>query len=196
MEAIETFETAGFTVSLYQDDCGESPREWDNLGHMVCWHRRSNLGDEQVRPGEHAGSLEGFEKWLAQERKARVILPIYIYEHSGITITTSYAAYLRYPDKQWDAGQVGYIYVDAETIRQEYGVKRISTKLKQKVAEVLAGEVETYDQYLTGDVYGYVVRDEAGEHVDSCWGFFGLEYACQEAKAALASASNGKQATE
>ena len=119
-------------------------------------------------------------------------MPIYIYEHSGITITTSYAAYLRYPDKQWDAGQVGYIYVDAETIRKEYGVQRISTKLKKKVAEVLVGEVETYDQYLRGDVYGYVVKDEAGEHVDSCWGFFGLEYAIGEAQAALASASNGR----
>jgi hypothetical protein len=193
MEAIETFENAGFTASLYHDDCGESPRNWDNLGHMVCWHRRNNLGDEQVRPGEHAGSLKGFEKWLVQERKARVILPIYIYEHSGITITARYETYLTYPDKQWDAGQVGYIYVDEETIRKEYGVQRISTKLMRKVAEVLVGEVETYDQYLTGDVYGYMVEDEAGKHVDSCWGFFGLEYAKKEAQAALASASNGKK---
>jgi hypothetical protein len=193
MEAIETFENAGFMASLYHDENPESPREWDNLGHMVCWHRRTDLGDEQVRPGEHADSLKGFENWLVQERKARVILPIYIYEHSGITITARYEVYLRYPDKQWDAGQVGYIYVTADDIRKEYGVKRISQKLKKKVAELLVCEVSAYDQYLTGDVYGYVVKDETGEHIDSCWGFFGLECARGEAQAALASASNGQK---
>jgi hypothetical protein len=193
LETIETFEDSGFTVSLYHDECPESPREWDNLGHMVCWHRRSNLGDEQVRPGEHADSLEGFEKWLVQERKARVVLPIYIYEHSGITVTARYEVYLRYPDKQWDAGQVGFIYVTADDIRREYGVKRITKKVEAKAREVLQAEVDVYDQHLTGDVYGYIVKDEAGEHVDSCWGFFGLKYAREEAQAALASASNGKK---
>ena len=52
-------------------------------------------------------------------------------------------------------------------------------------------EVETYDQYLTNNVYGYeltktvfeqekcphcgeVIHEyEADENVDSCWGFFG-----------------------
>jgi hypothetical protein len=57
---------------------------------------------------------------------------------------------------------------------------------------VLEGEIKDYDQYLTGDVYGYVVKDEAGDRVDSVWGFFGLEYARSEAQAALAWASNGK----
>ena len=185
MEAIETFEAAGFTVSLYHEEDPESPREWDNLGKMVCWHRRSNLGDRTVRSQDFKDMEE-----LVASFEARVILPLYLYEHSGMTMRT-------YPfGDPWDSGQVGWIYATTEAIRKEYGVEHISDETEDKVKAVLRGEVETYDQYLTGDVYGYVVKDEAGEHVDSCWGFFGLEYACQEAKAALASASNGKQATE
>lgn len=42
------------------DTYPESPRNWDNLGTMVCWHRRYTLGDiqpEQQGPGEYLDSL-------------------------------------------------------------------------------------------------------------------------------------------
>lgn len=48
----------------------------------------------------------------------------------------------------------------------------------------MVAEVETYDQYLTGDVYGYVIESEDGTVDDSCWGFFGLDHCIGEAKEA------------
>ena len=191
MEAIETFETAGFTVSIYQEEDPGSPREWDNLGKMVCWHRRANLGDETIKTSNYQNMDE-----LVASFNALVCIPLYLYEHSGMTMTASYETYLRYPDRQWDAGQVGFIYVTEETLRKEYSIQPgqdIPPETLALVKQVLVGEVEEYDQYLTGDVYGYVVKDTAGEHVDSCWGFFGLEYAREEAQAALASASDKKE---
>jgi len=38
-------------------------------------------------------------------------------------------------------------------VREEYGVKRISQELIEKVTEVLVGEVKTFDMYLTGELY-------------------------------------------
>ncbi|SFD34817.1 hypothetical protein SAMN04488094_1403 [Tropicimonas isoalkanivorans] len=38
--------------------------------------------------------------------------------------------------------------------------------------DILRGEIVTYDAYLAGRVYGYVI-DQGGEEVDACWGFFG-----------------------
>lgn len=35
----------GYTIKIYHDEDAESPRDWDNLGEMVCFHRRYNLGD-------------------------------------------------------------------------------------------------------------------------------------------------------
>jgi hypothetical protein len=36
---VDTFPVNGLTVTLsYDEDC-PSPREYDNLGTMVCWHR-------------------------------------------------------------------------------------------------------------------------------------------------------------
>ena len=41
-----------------------------------------------------------------------------------------------------------------------------------------------YDQYLTGQVYGYVVEDQERNRLDSCWGFYGIEDVKAEAKQA------------
>ena len=35
-----------YTLKIEQDDCAESPREWDNVATMVCWHRNYSLGDK------------------------------------------------------------------------------------------------------------------------------------------------------
>jgi hypothetical protein len=97
-------------------------------------------------------------------------LPVYIYDHSGITInTTGFHC-------PWDSGQFGFIYVAKEKVRSEYSVKRISKKLRSRIYDYLRAEIETYDNYLTGAVYGYIVTDEEGEEVDSCWGYYGYDH--------------------
>ncbi|HUX02457.1 MAG TPA: hypothetical protein VMY35_15960, partial [Phycisphaerae bacterium] len=49
----------------------------------------------------------------------------------------------------------------------------------QDAEACLRAEVSTYDDYLTGQVFGYVVEDEDGNDLDSCWGFYGEDY-CRE----------------
>ena len=46
-EPIEVLDIDGFKVKIFHDSAPQSPREWDNLGTMVCWHRKYCLGDEQ-----------------------------------------------------------------------------------------------------------------------------------------------------
>lgn len=53
--------------------------------------------------------------------------------------------------------------------------------------EVLREEVKTFDQYFTGQVFGYLIIDEDkdDEVVESCWGFYdnyNCEYILSEAK--------------
>ena len=69
-----------------------------------------------------------------------------------------------------------------EQIEKEYG--RFDVSALEKARTCLEGEVEVYDQYLTGDVYGYVVtkttvykhcKETKEEEVDSCWGFYGRD---------------------
>lgn len=165
----------GLVGKIYQDmDPADPRREWDNLGTMVCFHKRYVLGDK------HNYDLMDYESWwdfvaaLEKEHGPCVILPLYLYDHSGITIRC-------YPFTcPWDSGQVGYIFVSYAKLREEYGWKRITKARAAKITEHLKGEVETYDQYLIGEVYGYVLEDADGEELHSCWGFYGDKYIKKE----------------
>jgi len=37
--------SGNYTLKIVHDEDAQSPREWDNLGKMVCWHRNYNFGD-------------------------------------------------------------------------------------------------------------------------------------------------------
>jgi hypothetical protein len=96
-----------------------------------------------------------------------VWLPIYMYDHSSISLSTKPFGC------RWDSGQLGIIYVTKENIRKEYQTKRVTKKVLMQVRECLRGEVEEYHDYVSGNVHGYVLKDADDNEVDSCWGFIG-----------------------
>ncbi len=150
-----------YTIKIYQEDAPMNPREeWDNFGKMICWHKDYILGDK------HKWDLEDFQEYLQKNHKKIICLDLYLYDHSGITISTKPFSC------PWDSGQVGYIYTTYEDIRKEYNTKKVTKEIKEKVLALLKSEVEIYDRYLTGQVYGFVVEDNKGEVIDSCWGYF------------------------
>jgi hypothetical protein len=75
----------------------------------------------------------------------------------------------------WDSGKVGVIFVSKEKVRKEYGWKVITAKRTEQILKYLQGEVETFDQYLRGDVYGFR-KIVDGEEIESCWGFYGNDH--------------------
>lgn len=112
--------------------------------------------------------------------KHYIMLPVYMYDRSGVTLnTTGFSC-------RWDSGQVGWIYVSIADVKKQYGWKNMSQKRRELIKTYLRGEIETYAQYLEGDVWGYVITDDVTEEiVDSCWGFFGQEYCEEEAESAM-----------
>ena len=44
-QPVDTINYRGFEIKIYQDDMAENPREWDNIGRMLCKHRNYCLGD-------------------------------------------------------------------------------------------------------------------------------------------------------
>lgn len=159
-------------MRISYEECPESPRVCDNLGTMVCWHSRYDLGDK------HNYSIAEFKEKMKMQDM--VVLPLYLYDHSGITMNVA----RNYPfNCRWDSMQVGWIFCTYSKIRQEYKKIRISAELKMKVKDILVSEVATYDQYLRGDICGFEVVQvgtcnlgyEHEAHLDSCWGFYGTD---------------------
>jgi hypothetical protein len=109
-----------------------------------------------------------------------VILPLYLYDHGGISISTGKFSC------PWDSGQVGYIFMSYEKARSEWPSDKLEESI-EKSTRCLKSEVKEYDAYLRGDVVGWITEDEEGETIDSCWGFYPDEdgrhgYAIDEAK--------------
>lgn len=204
--SVETIEYKGHEIEIEQDMSPSNPcEEFDQLGTMVCSHSRYNLGHEQVTGGmsgwydylasnhdlvhesdwypEEHGKVEYEDyaaKWVEQNL---IVLPLYLYDHSGITIRT--AAF----SCPWDSGQVGFVYVHKDKVKTEYSWKRLTKARVEKVEGYLKAEVGVYDHYLTGSVYGYSI--EGPKCDDSCWGYYGYgegtdwDYMIQCAKDAI-----------
>jgi len=201
-DTIEEFKHAGCTIRIERDDDPpDNRKDCDNLGHMVCWHRRYDLGDEThhdadrdeyirdlVRPYINAAMcvIQGAdEPEIPQETIQAAFdehftrLDLYLYDHSGLSMAT-HPFHCR-----WDSGWIGWIHVSLDKVRAEVSsphagwdtkFKRSDGKfetLRQYAKRVLEAEVKEYNYQLTGECYGYIVEDKDGNHVDSCWGYYG-----------------------
>jgi len=143
-----------YRLEVILDTCPESPRQWDNLCTMVCSHRRYDLGDEQAK---NIDEYSSWDEWLQGEVYDRyggadnvVCLPLYLYDHSGITMnTTGFSC-------PWDSGQVGWIYVTKEKLRREtgYSDKELFSRDKHRIPEV--GERVRIRKF--GEDWGQVVE--------------------------------------
>lgn len=151
-------------LKIVRDEEGCNPREWDNLGRMYCWHRNYKLGDEPY----NLWTGKNPQEVLDELPKGSIVLPLYLMDHSGISMSTGAFSC------PWDSGQVGYIVATPEKIREAYMVKRITKTIRERATECLKQEVKTYDDYIRGNCWGFVVEyADNGEHVDSCFGFLG-----------------------
>ena len=160
------YEDENFKLVIRRDELADNPRVcFDNFGHMVCFHNKYCLGDRH-----DFSSPKEFIKTITD--KNSIILPLYLYDHSGITIST---APFSCP---WDSGQIGWIYITKEKAKEIYGVKEITKKIKEKIIDDLKLEVEVYNMYLTNEVYCYKLYKKEGENlieIDDCGGFYGFD---------------------
>ena len=81
---------SGLIVQVIADPDPRSPRENDNLGIMLCWHPDYTLGDEQFRSPEDVGgarSMREVAEYIRDELDGVFIIPLYLYDHSGISMT-------------------------------------------------------------------------------------------------------------
>lgn len=179
MEPIDTIEYKGYHINIYYDEYPENPREfYQPLGTMVCFHKRYNLGDINSNNPIHEVSdilsefydTDKIDDWLYEQNtfdflmskleNHAVILPLYLYDHSGITMnTTGFTC-------PWDSGKVGFIYVTFNKIKEEFSFKKLSAKRIKFITQCLINEVKEYDDYLTGRVYFLEVTDNDGEVIN------------------------------
>jgi hypothetical protein len=170
-----------YELKIERDEDPMNPRtEWDNLGTMVCFHKRYDLGDKTDYRSKDYDSWDELKQGILENEGEVVILPLYLYDHSGITISTSPFGC------NFDSGRIGFIFVSNHKIKKE-GID------ETKVIEYLESEVKTYDKYLTGEVYRYSIYEietcslghEHRNFVEGCGGYYGEDECRSEGESML-----------
>ena len=144
MNIAETIEHKGYTIEIMYDEDAQNPRDkdFDNLDTMVCFHKRYSLGDS-----EHGYKKEDFNSWdeleaqIIKDHNPVVINPLYLYDHSGITISISPFSC------PWDSGQIGWIFVSRKAALDNWqkNNKTSNKSLEAKVNRYINATVEEYE---------------------------------------------------
>lgn len=172
--AIKTLRLGSILISLRFDSDATSPRRaQDCFGHILFPHREYCLSD----PGEEHTfpTLEYFKRWRRSNRRV-IALPLILFR-LGYQMPQ-----LRIAQSNQEAE--GWLYVTAKEFRKAFG---LGVQAREYAERLLNAELEEYNSYLAGDVYGYTVHklNSDGQDVkclDSCWGYVGeVDYCWDEA---------------
>lgn len=171
MELYEQTAYKGHHIDIYYDADPQSPREWDNLGTFYTSHPHYRPEEDFYRHFERKEVFDEYRDFLDSFEKKYIALKIYLYDHSGLTISSGPFSC------PWDSGLFGMVAVSIEKVKKEYGWKKITAARRRKIESYLQREIDTYDQYLRSEVYGYRITPESDESdlLESGWGFFGDE---------------------
>lgn len=174
-EAIHTeTDPTGLSLIVSADPDPLNPREeFDHICTLVCWHRRYRLGD--------AHDWHDPQAFLrAMKTRPHLKLPLYLYDHSGITMaTTPFSC-------PWDSGQVGWVVLERKDFHHLGDPSDLESTVEDRAMAAMRGEVTEYDQFISGDVWWVRVEDAESDILDSGSGFYGLDHAIAEGRSMLA----------
>lgn len=180
----------GYTIKIFPDDSPESPRVWDNISKIFCLHGSYNIGDKHNYRSSSFDSWDEFRKQIEQDYHVvpNTMQQIRMYDHSGIGLAIGNKVYTYPYNCQWDSGWVGWIFATYDDVKKCMGWKRITAKRKKQLDDIIVGEFNTYNSYVQGEVYGFLVftPEDDEDAIDSCWGYVGdIDYCIQEAKSVV-----------
>lgn len=217
---IETIEYNGYLIETHYDGDANAndPREWCNLGQIVVWNTSNwKIGDKSQ--DLYTTTLACFLEECIEQKPYVLPLRFDDYGSHGCKLQV-YGEFD--PTYQFDYSDRinGFIYVTRERLMKEYSLdcpeaafmyaclvtdhiydEKNPDRVKHPaVCKILEQEIITYNHYLNGEVYGYVIKNLDGspagdyDYVDSCWGYIGeYDYMITEAKQWVDSAISHKQ---
>ena len=199
MNAIKTLEArlpngnkAKAELVYDQDSDVTNPREGDNLGTILIapskahWVASPDVAvDTSIplgkNPYEHWQNLR-HEQLKLKKSEIAIGYAITKHEHGSISLSLGYK-------QGWDYGVVGFVYVTKETLREEYGVGRITKSILAYAEKRLQDELDTLAHWLNGDCYGWQIKEyalddgldwEEVDTLDACWGYLDKEQALDD----------------
>lgn len=184
-ETIHSEEHEGWKVDVFHDWDAQSPASWDQLGTLVAFP--SLWREYRFAERESSGTEDD-----ALDRRGFALVARYLR-----LVENEFAVPFHFQDYGSGGGRLfagdedddnpsGFIVTTHERVNELCGTDP-KYHTREWIEEALRSELQEWGQYVEGDVWGYCVEGPGGVDHDSCWGFYGFEYACAEARSALES---------
>lgn len=172
-----------YRLKIEYDEYAESPREWDNLCTIFSQRGNWDISDKSFSYSREEAPAK-YEEFKARQDKGEILmLPVYMYDHSGQTIS------LGDFHERFDSGVCGFAFVEKKRIFDEYP-DTTEENWKEKAYKAIQVEIDIYDKYIRGETYSWLLeKAEETEHrrissgdtwitiewefYDACGGFLG-----------------------
>ncbi len=161
----KTIEYRGRAIEIIYDTYAVTPDEWGNGDLFLVYdHQDFFVERKGFDPTEIFESVSESGK---MEYDGYHVFPVFAYIHSGVSLSVGYE--IGQYRRSWDTSFKGFILAS----KTDFTTREIGYDGAKALCE-------EWNQYLSGDVYGY----DTG--TDSCWGYYGqegMENAISDAKA-------------
>jgi len=150
------------TIKIIPDSDNGGPDEWQDEGmFLVHYHTNFQVERNDIVTKEELGQLFHDEVKTIDVMKEYHIFFTKAYIHSGVSLALIESGKV-YPDEQWDVSRCGAVLVSKK-----------ETRLRKSAYKLASGLIETWNDYLSGNIYGYVTENKNGDIIESIWGFYG-----------------------
>lgn len=147
MQTIKQFTSHGLTIRIVPDEDVEPPHDVIEIYYLK--QSRHILGNRGVFRDEMD---QMFKRVNSGELYG---LPVYAYVHGGVALSSKPFSC------PWDSGLSGIAVASKDDFSSE-----------EEAHNAIRQFLETYTSYLNGGACGYIIEDEDGNRLDSCWGYY------------------------
>ena len=160
----------GHFFKLFYDEYSDSPRLDDNVATILTWERNYSSPDENNDTFEEFAEKHGVDvskEWDldsvmdAMREEGYYVLPVYALHHG-----VSHYSIHDFHDG-WDSGIVGIAFCE----RQNKGLPDNDDYLRM----IIDREVEMYDAWINGEIYGIALFNQREEQLDESCGYLRLD---------------------
>lgn len=145
----------GFGIRIMQDLDAENPRQWGRLGTIISIDGTNEVEKHVLQSIREDVNRGHSEKESLKEQFPNMVWfhKLYRYSHGG----DIWALHDNFPDRRWDVSHAGYVVVTREDIREWYNRQHMSDKLRERIYEDVARQLEEVTNWANGNVYGFFI---------------------------------------
>ena len=157
-----TIDYKGYIIKIdNENDFADNPGDWGNDDYFLVYdHRSFYVKRDYFNPDDIFETMQQGKKLF----DGYWFFPVYAYIHSGVSLQL----------KRWfNCVPQGHNEFDV-SFKGFALIKRQKGSWNENIAYSQAeGLLETWNDYLHGNVYGFICKDANDENIDSCWGYYG-----------------------